>query len=521
MTTFIDPISATLDPASARQRAEIAQALGVAEEQVRVVSMGETFLQQGVLVDLSIETWSGKAALRPEHLGLPEATNKGVLRLGTLRLLPDSLYGRLHTVASNARDALYGVSFKTHWGWFVPSTAYEQWRAANDDKKAKVFALRDYLVSNWDSVPATDFGVIPEGSLSIKEQVAADYRPIATTAYANLTALVAKIHTQMRARQDSARALDAACVRAGLGPDDSVGLASVLDLTPDAVDKIRAEAPRVEIPASGDTYLIQYFAALGYPSDQAGFVEEFVGRILDLMPAKEELEASFTYREELSFVPLFAQLGTQRAEEREAEMEARQAERELRVAEASLRTEQTEAERAVARMQEDVARQAREHKVELIDGFLKDVVVQLRSLVYEATTDVLESINKNGKLGGSSVRQLTNLIDRVGALNFVGDDEVSRSMDELRGLLGPTPDERNVPEINARLRDIATVTRSTLIALNQNPRSARSLGVADIPSDAMVQSARRGLGLTLDEALPPEIPVARRSPRQMALGMEM
>jgi len=520
MTTFIEPMS-TMDPVSGRQRAEIAQALGVAEEQVRVVSMGETFLQQGVLVDLSIETWSGKAALRPEHLGLPEATNKGVLRLGTLRLLPNSLYGRLHTVASNARDALYGISYKTHWGWFVPSTAYEQWRVANADKKAKVFELRDFLVSNWDSVSVNEDGEVEEGRLSIKEQVAADYRPIAVTAYANLTALVAKIHAEMHSRQGRARDLDAACARGGIGLDDSVALGRAVGLTADEVDKIRAEAPRVDIPASGDAYLVQYFAALGYPGDQAGFVEEFVGRIIDLMPSREELYASFTYREELSFVPLFAQLGTQRAEEREAELDARQAERELRLSEAALRTEQTEAERAVARMQEDVARQAREHKVELIDGFLKDVVVQLRSLVYEATTDVLESINKNGKLGGSSVRQLTNLMDRVGALNFVGDDEVTRSMDELRGLLVPTPDERNVPEIHARLRDIATVTRSTLIALDQNPRSARTLGVADIPSEAMVQSARRGLGLTLDETLAPEVPLARRSPRQMALGIEI
>jgi hypothetical protein len=64
------------------------------------------------------------------------------------------------------------------------------------------------------------------------------------------------------------------------------------------------------------------------------------------------------------------------------------------------------------------------------------------------------------------------------------------------------------------LRDVAVVTRSTLIGLGEQPRSARSLGVPDQPAPELVRTARGRLSLSERvQALPlpgmPE-PVRRR-----------
>ncbi len=78
----------------------------------------------------------------------------------------------------------------------------------------------------------------------------------------------------------------------------------------------------------------------------------------------------------------------------------------------------------LARMNDEVVAEARRKKQQLIDTFLKDVVVQLRTTIYEATTDVLKTMQKNqGKLHPRSVVQLKNLIEQIGSLNFFGDEE--------------------------------------------------------------------------------------------------
>jgi len=157
----------------------------------------------------------------------------------------------------------------------------------------------------------------------------------------------------------------------------------------------------------------------------------------------------------------------------------------------------------LAAMNRDVVEKARQQKEELIDTFLADLVKQLRGLVYEVTTNVLASIETNqGRLVGKASVQLSNLIEQVASLNFFGDQEIDRMIARVRMELARQPEDRDVKEIQAQLKNMATITRATLIGLGEQPRSARSLGVADAPTPEMIRTARRGLGLGEEIEMP-------------------
>jgi hypothetical protein len=240
------------------------------------------------------------------------------------------------------------------------------------------------------------------------------------------------------------------------------------------------------------------------------FVDAFMDRIVALIPSRDHIRDSFAFEVELSYVPLPSLLAEDLAEteriKAEREMERLEEEmkrdslwRNIRLEEEAAR----ERQRMLAAMNRDVIEKARQQKEELIDTFLADLVKQLRGLVYEVTTNVLASIETNqGRLVGKASVQLSNLIEQVASLNFFGDQEIDRMIARVRMELARQPEDRDVKEIQAQLKNIATITRATLIGLGEQPRSARSLGVADAPTPEMVRTARRGLGLAEEIEMP-------------------
>jgi len=232
--------------------------------------------------------------------------------------------------------------------------------------------------------------------------------------------------------------------------------------------------------------------------------------------------ASFYFNVELNYVPLPSLMAAETAEaeriklalwEEKHAAEVREAKR--RADEAAARSAAEWKEKLMRDMNRDVVNQARRQKEELVDGFLKDVVAQLRGLVYEATTDVLAAMKQQGSLPPRSVAQLRNLVDRVKALNFYGDEDVEEMVNKITFALGDRAADRDTAAIEGNLRDIATVMRATLIGLGETPRSARSVDIADVPTPEMVRTARRGLGLDGEEGDVPTLPF--RSFRQARL----
>jgi ElaB/YqjD/DUF883 family membrane-anchored ribosome-binding protein len=153
-------------------------------------------------------------------------------------------------------------------------------------------------------------------------------------------------------------------------------------------------------------------------------------------------------------------------------------------------------------MERDLLQQEREQKKTIIDSFLANIVAQLRSLIYDVSLDVLSNLQKrkDGKFSRRSVVQLKNLVKQVKLLDFYGDVEVERILTQLQQVIDQSPEarQRSLGEIQQNLRNIATACRSTLLNLEEEPRSAREFAIPDYPSETMVREARTQLGLDLD-----------------------
>lgn len=393
-------------------------------------------MKDGVVAQLHIRRWRARAKLTFADLGLPvkeKAERKAfaeLLDLGEKKLLPARYIKSLNSIDSGARKCLEKYSYKTFWGYFVPVTAYAEWKEQNETYRQRYFKVRDEIIDNYERV---------------MEDLIDGYAVTARAAYRRLNAL-----------------------------------------DPEAMTN-------------------------GEYHEEDEFVDAFMSRIVSLIPGRDHIRDSFAYEVDLSYVPLPSLLAEDLAEreriQAEREMERLEEEmqrdslwRNIRLEEEAAR----ERQRMLEAMNHDVVEKARQQKEELIDDFLADLVRQLRGLVYEATTDVLAKVQEKGRLHPRSVVQLKNLIDQVGNLNFFGDDDIDRMIAQVRLELDKAPPDRNIQEIQARLQDIAVVTRATLIDLGEQPRSARSLGVADAPTPEMVRTARRGLGL--DEEGEIEVP---------------
>jgi len=410
-------------------RQTLAQILG--EEDVRIVEpRWLQLMREGVVVAIHLHRWRARARLTFADLGLPVHDKRereafaDLLELGDKKLLPARYIRALNSIDSGARKCLDRYSYATFWGRFVPCTAYQEWKAQNEEYRRRYFRVRDEIIAQHDR---------------IMQELIDGYAVAARAAYRRLNAL-----------------------------------------DPQAMSNGEYQA-------------------------EDEFVDAFMSRIIALIPGRERIRDSFAYEVELSYVPLPSLLAedlaeaeriqAQREVERlEEELQRDSVWREVRLEEEAAR----ERQRMLEAMNRDVVAEARQQKQELIDGFLADLVRQLRGLVYEATTDVLAGLQDKGRLHPRSVVQLKNLIDQVGNLNFFGDEEIDRMITQVRIELDKAPRDRDVREIQDQLRDIAVVTRATLIGLGEQPRSARALGVADVPTPAMVRTARRGLGL--DEA---------------------
>jgi len=221
------------------------------------------------------------------------------------------------------------------------------------------------------------------------------------------------------------------------------------------------------------------------------FVAAYCERIISLIPDKARIEETFKFDVEL----MDALKSLEDMAEEQGGIQG-----ELEAAQVSTQAQALEWQRQ--QMQRDVLDQAQAKKRTVIDTFLTTIVTQLRSLTYDAVTDVLASLERrgDGKFPPRSLTQLKNLIEQITQLNFYGDQEIERCMAQIQGLLNQSPMKRNrsLVEIRAKLRDIALVARATLLELEVTPRTAREMDIPDMPTEGSVRGARRELGLDLD-----------------------
>ena len=234
---------------------------------------------------------------------------------------------------------------------------------------------------------------------------------------------------------------------------------------------------------------------------QQQFVASYCNRIADQIPTVERIRGSvsFTFfRVESSLPsaesPAPAQMAA--ATRVAPSMEGGEAAALL----ATQRHQMEQRQRARAILEQDVRHDAQARVQAALDTFLSSIVAQLRTLTYDAATDVLATLQRRGgeSFSGQSTRQLNHLLAHIRSLNFFGDTEIEQMMARIQEIVEMTPQERqrSLADVGHTLRAIATTTRATLLDLEEEVRAPRSdLGIVAYPTTQQVSSARAELHL--------------------------
>jgi hypothetical protein len=226
---------------------------------------------------------------------------------------------------------------------------------------------------------------------------------------------------------------------------------------------------------------------------QEAFVAATWARIRASVPPATEIGQSFTLDVRYSLVPLPSLLAQGAGTASTATVAG------LRARVSAAEEAEAQRTRLIAEMNREVLAQARATKEALIDGFLAGLVGQLRGLIYQVSADVLDALHGKDALHNRSLGSLKTLISTVERLNFFGDAEATAMIAQVQGLLDQAPEARTPEELGRVLRAVGTVARSSLIALGETPRSARAVGIADVPSTSDIRAARADLGLPVRE----------------------
>ena len=231
------------------------------------------------------------------------------------------------------------------------------------------------------------------------------------------------------------------------------------------------------------------------------FVASYCNRIGAQIPKPERIRATFDFQ----FLPFDAFLQFGMTQE-QATLTGNERERgeEMIVSPEHGRQEAREQEWQREAIARDLRLQAQK-RLTMLDSLCSSLVSQLRSQTYDAVCDVLATIQRRSgeSFAAQSVKQLKHVIDRIKGLNFYGDSDIDRIMSHLQDIvqLSPEARKRSIKDIQAKLRAMATSCRSTLLDLDEEPRSARDLAIPDFPTETTVRQARSSLGLDLDPAL--------------------
>lgn len=146
-----------VEPSQIQRRLDVAQVLGS--------------MRRGVLVELTITRPRFTVAIAKkkqsvieisglEKLGiiLSEEAQRVVydyFSLGRHSLLPRKWQEDLNVAETAARRCLSEHSVRTHWGAFVPASAYKRWHDANETYKERFMALKGRIVDQYDEMRAT------------------------------------------------------------------------------------------------------------------------------------------------------------------------------------------------------------------------------------------------------------------------------------------------------------------------------------------------------------------------------
>ncbi|SFR12444.1 DUF3150 domain-containing protein [Desulfoscipio geothermicus] len=201
------------------------------------------------------------------------------------------------------------------------------------------------------------------------------------------------------------------------------------------------------------------------------FIDTFASRIMNHFPRKEEIADSYRFKVNLSFIPVTSTM---------LEMDAHMA-----------------MTRVKLETQQEIVYQVKQTYQRQVKGFISDLAVHLRTMIFEAVSAAQENLEKHGNLPGPSVRSLRLIVEKVKELNFMNDRQVLQHVEQLNEMLESSASDRETGDIAGLLQKIAEDNRRVILALGHEPRLSRNKGeivndLKEIKQSSVNRRARRG-----------------------------
>ena len=143
------------------------------ESQIRpLVVDWRRWMTEGVIVGVHISRWRGNVSLRMEDLGMGEeladSEAQEMLLLGKKLVMVPEFKKQFDSLEVRARATIKRYGFATHWGTFVPATAYSEMKAELTALKEQYMELAARYCGEYET------------HISSMQEI---YRRIATRAY--------------------------------------------------------------------------------------------------------------------------------------------------------------------------------------------------------------------------------------------------------------------------------------------------------------------------------------------------
>jgi hypothetical protein len=435
---------------------------------------------------------SKKGSFGLEKLGLvnskeAEEVIREYFSLGSHSLLPPDRQKKLANIQSSARACLDRYSFKTHWGSFIPTENYREWKDANEGFQSQFEAEKLDILDHYND---------------IIDEVLSAYRKLADDAWMQISFGSTVVRNKQEALEADDRFNDLyRQLASGRGKEEFIQT---------YLSSIREAMPTPEEVA--DAFLFE--VELGYiplPSLLAREVDEADHIVRERTLRDSKLRAEMEVIEAQKRVELNIIQEQQRLEEAKQRTEwqtlnqQQQVERQatylkLRIEEEKLQAEREKIERQRA-MDNDVIANARKQKDQLVQEFYVEIVGQINKLVLQTCQETLESIDENGgRLRGPVSTRLGNLIKKLRNFNFVGDELIDAQISRLESVLPSDHDKeqarRGIAHIEtsamrATIQQISQEAAQTLIDIGQSPVQRRRRITDDTQDSAIVLDATR------------------------------
>jgi len=133
--------------------------------------------------------------------------------------------------------------------------------------------------------------------------------------------------------------------------------------------------------------------------------------------------------------------------------------------------------------------------------------------VYDVCLDVLQSLQRKGRVIRNSSRQLHGLVDKLRLLNVCDDAEIEAIAGQMEAILQSNAKRRDPRAITEVLTEIGTLARSQLLASGRTPRSGMTLDIPDIIDQSRRSTAARRVSVTASTGSFELPAVSRRSRR--------